>query len=448
VIKRALSIGAFVAAAAFAEAAGFSAQSQTLTEALTDMVRDHPQIKSAYKTFASSREEIDKAAAGFLPTVNLGADMGHERINSPSERAADDGKIWARSKQTSTLTLTQNIFEGYATTSATRTAQLNKLVSQSTLDTTSQNILMEGVSAYVDVLRQLQLVDLGTQNEETIQIQLNLEDERVQKGAGIAVDVLQAKSRLQLAKERRVRFEGNLENAFSRYIQVFNKQPDLDKLVEPVPAADLIPDTLESAIDIALTENPQVLNSDQLVAVARERKRSVRSDLYPTFDMVGTVNYEKNNGGTLGTRRDMSVILQANWDLFTGLTSRANIAQAAFDYAASKDNYTFSVRKVVESTRIAWQNLKTMRLRLAQLENAVNIASEVFESRKKLRAAGKEQVLNVLDAESEVTNARINFASASFDEREAVYALLLAMGRLVIAELETSTEGAGDTLPR
>ena len=45
--------------------------------------------------------------------------------------------------------------------------------------------------------RQNQLVELATQNEETIQIQLNLEDERVLKGSGIAIDVLQAKSRLQ-----------------------------------------------------------------------------------------------------------------------------------------------------------------------------------------------------------------------------------------------------------
>jgi len=47
------------------------------------------------------------------------------------------------------------------------------------------------------VSRQNQLVELATQNEETIQIQLNLEDERVLKGSGIAIDVLQAKSRLQ-----------------------------------------------------------------------------------------------------------------------------------------------------------------------------------------------------------------------------------------------------------
>ena len=64
------------------------------------------------------------------------------------------------------------------------------------------------------------------------------------------------------------------------------------------------------------------------------------------------------------------------------------------------------------------------------LENAVNIASEVFSSRQRLREAGKETVINVLDAENEVNNAQINFTSASYDERLAVYQLLLSMGLL------------------
>ena len=71
-----------------------------------------------------------------------------------------------------------------------------------------------------------------------------------------------------------------------------------------------------------------------------------------------------------------------------------------------------------------------MRERLELLENAINIASEVFDSRQKLREAGKETVINVLAAESEIFNARINFTAASYDERLAVYQMLLAMGRL------------------
>jgi len=77
----------------------------------------------------------------------------------------------------------------------------------------------------------------------------------------------------------------------------------------------------------------------------------------------------------------------------------------------------------------------TARQRVALLENAVNIASEIFTARRKLREAGKETILNMLDAENEVINAQINYTSATFDERIAIYQLMLAMGRLNAAYL-------------
>ena len=413
-----------------------SAHAQTLEEELSVLIESHPQIKAAYKTVASSAEEINKAAAKFLPRVNLSGDYGPSRVDSPTRRAtATNAAPFTRVQNSTTLTVTQNLFQGFADESAAKTARLNKLVNEADLDSTAQNVLFQGVQAYIDVLRQLRLVELSTRNEETIQIQLNLEDERVQKGSGITVDVLQAKSRLQLAKERRITFEGNLEDAFTRYTQVFDHPPDVSKMVEPIPPAHLVPETLDDAIDAGLAENPAIANSDRMLEVAREKKREARADLFPSIDLVGTYRYQKDVDAVRGTRRDMSVLLQANWDLFTGLTTRANVAQAAFQYSASKDSNEFTVRKVIEQVKLAWQALMTARERLELLENAVNIASEVFESRKKLRQAGRETVINVLDAESEISNARINYASASFDEKVAVYQLLLAMGRLASPDL-------------
>ena len=64
------------------------------------------------------------------------------------------------------------------------------------------------------------------------------------------------------------------------------------------------------------------------------------------------------------------------------------------------------------------------------LRNAVNIAAEVWEARKLLREAGRETVINVLDAATEVFNAQINLAGATYDEMESVYRLLFALGWL------------------
>ena len=272
---------------------------RSLNGELAELLADHPQIQSAAKTAESTGKEIDKAMAGFYPTVAATADGGPEIIDNPTERAKQfDSKAWERVRNVAGLTVTQNLFNGYATTSAVKTARLNRAIADITLEGTRQNTLFEGITAYIEVLRQRRLVDLARSNEETIQIQLNLEDERVERGAGIEVDVLQAKSRLQISKERRVNFEGAVEDAISVYVQIFDHAPDLEAMMDPVPPVEMLPSELETAIDIALKENPAVANSDATIEAAKEARRTVKAEYMPTFDLVGRWNYEKHKNAT------------------------------------------------------------------------------------------------------------------------------------------------------
>ena len=178
------------------------------------------------------------------------------------------------------------------------------------------------------------------------------------------------------------------------------------------------------------TENPAVFTATTNIEVARERRQTVKAEFAPTLDLEGQFNFEKHSNTALGVRRDYSLMLTANWDLFSGFSTRESLSQANYQYRASQDDRDNTARQVIEQTRLAWQALLTARKRLELLENAVNIASEVFQSRKRLREAGKETVINVLDTENEVSNAQINYTSAAYDERLAVYQLLLAMGHL------------------
>ena len=430
---------AVVLAGAVCAATAIPAAAASLEEELATLLLDHPSIRAATKTVESQRQEVKRVMSDFLPRVQMQSDLTYELINSPAERNAGDGqegKPSSRTAQRASLAMTQNLFNGFQTTSQVRAARLNKELAQLTLEGTRQSTVFEGITAYVNVLRQMRLIELARENEVTIQEQLSLEDERVQRGAGVAVDVLQAKSRLQVAKERRVTFEGALMDATSRFAQTFNHPPDIDTMQDPAPPIDMVPSDLERAVDSALVDNPALANSGITIEVARERQRAVRGELFPSLDMETRYSFEKNAGAVLGTRRDYTATVRATWDIFTGFSTRNLMSQAAFNYGATKDQYEFTTRKVIEQAKLSWQALMTARERVQLLENAVNIASEVFTSRQKLREAGKETVINVLDSSNEVNNAAINFTSASYDERLAVYQLLLSMGLLNPAGLK------------
>ena len=407
-----------------------TAAAQPIENELKYLIDSHPKIRESEKTLESRRASISEAEAGYYPSVSVTGEIGPEVIDSPTTRGRGEGDPSRAVINTVNLTVTQNLFDGYSTTSLVRAAEVNREVALYSLEGTRQSTLFEGVRAYIDVLRQRRLVEIARENERTILRQLNLEDERVRRGSGVTQDVLQAKSRLQIAKERRVGYEGALSNAISTYEQVFGHAPALPTMIDPSPPAEVIPSSLERVTEIALIENPALIGQGATVELAREQRRGVASTLYPNIDLQGTANYEQKLGGVMKIRRDYAAKLSARWDLFNGGSTIAQQNISNFDYQATMDNYDYVTSKVIEQTRLSWQSLVTSRKRKELLGNAVNIAAEVFEGRRKLRDAGKETVINVLDAENELNNTQINYTTSTYDERVAIYQLLLSMGRL------------------
>ena len=434
-MKKRLCVAAFTAAllgttSIFAIQGPASAQS--LQEEAAQLLVSHPQIRAARQNVASSEEGENAAFAEYLPRVSAFSDFGYERIHSKGRTTAepDQGPFTTGQSRKTSVTITQTVFNGYLNEANNANATLAKQFAEISLEEAEQAVLFEGVSIYLEVLRNIRSVQLADENTATIQRQFELEDERVRRGAGITLDVLEAKKRLQVAKERRVAFNGALRDSRSRFNQVFGHEPTIDEMIMPTPPLGLMPENVDIAIASALVEHPAIRNSDKRVDIAQEQRTIAKAAFYPTIDIVAEWSYEDDLGGVRGSRRDYTAKVQANWDLFNGFATRAGVARASHGYLSSIDSSNFVKRKISEETRLAWSGLDTARKRVTLLQNAVNIAAEVFSGRRKLREAGKETVINVLDAESQMFDARIQLVAAQHDARIAVYRLLAAMGQL------------------
>lgn len=406
------------------------ASSGQLYDELGALLATHPQIQSKQKATLSAEEGIRAARAGYLPTVRVTGDAGPEYVDSPARRETNAGEASYTGRETAGITVTQRLFDGYLTNSQVDSAKIARGISGSDLRFTRQAVLQEATGAYISVLRYTKLIALSRQNERKIQEQLNLEDERVQKGSGIASDVLAAKQRLQIAKERRVQFEGGFEDAASTYIQVFGTAPNVTAMSDPPIPAALMPASLDEALEAAEKENPSLETASRTVELTGERRRTAEAGYYPTLNLVGQTNYEHDKNATPGTRRDVSLLMVANWELFSGFRTDAQVAQATIDHAASKDNQMHAGRKIGEAVRRSWHKLKVARERTELLANAAILAEEVWSARVKQREAGKATVQEVLDEETRINDARINYTMAYYDALQASYEVLAAVGRL------------------
>ncbi|MDP6351121.1 MAG: TolC family outer membrane protein [Alphaproteobacteria bacterium] len=404
-------------------------QANILDDELAYLLATNPDIQATKAQLSAAEQAVEQAVSGYFPTVAFNTTYGYEYVDSTTRRAIND-EAAGGPPFSADLSFTENLFDGFLTKATHQTAAVAQQIAAITVQEITQRVLLDGVTAYLDVIRRRELVSLAKGNESTIQQQLELEDERVERGAGIVLDVLLSKSRLQSSKERRVAFEGTLENSISRYTQVFDKLPPMNALTAPALPIGALPTTLTDSLEIALAEAPRVRAANRQVDLADVTKDTARAGYYPVIDLVAQAGFEHDVSGVTGDRRNYSLLVQASWELLNGFSTRALVAEASFQHKASLDTLMSENRAVVEELKRSWQNLITARDRLALLENAVNIAAEVHVSFRTSREAGQATIFEVLDALNEVFNARINRANAAFDARIAVYRLLRALGRL------------------
>lgn len=417
--------------------AGGPAAAQSLGDEVADLLGNHPRLKSAASSVTAAQEGVRGAFSDFLPSVTLTGDEGYEITDSRPRRDTPTAPLRTH-VASAALTITQNLFRGFETEARHNSEKITKSIADLALDSVRQSLLFDAAAAYLDVIRRDRVRNLAAQNQQVIKQQFDFEDERVQLGTGMSVDLLFAKSRLQIASERRVAFAGAFLDSVDRYKQVFGHLPDVAGMIVPLLPEGQLPANMEEATGIAFKENPTVRDSERAVDLADEQRRVARSPYYPTVDLIGETNLEKDNDGVRGIRRDASVRVQMTWDLFTGFSTQAASAQAKHRLFARQHDRSDVRRRIEEDVRLAWDRLLTARERFQLLKNAVVIATEVHEARRELAEVGRETVINVLDAQTEVFSAQIDAVGAEFDASTAVYRLLLAVGRL-----NAGTFGAG-----
>lgn len=260
----------------------------------------------------------------------------------------------------------------------------------------------------------------------------------------MGADVLLAKQRLQVAKEAKVRYEGEMRTAEANYIQVFGHVPDPKALNEPLIPTQMLDSSIDNALQTATKNNPSLEAAKLSIDLSAQKQRGAESGYMPTVDLVGRADYQHDKVTETGDRKDWSILLTATWEIFSGWKTESQVAQASYEHGAAMDNHLYQSRKVGELVRTSWAKLTTARERMSLLENAANLAEELLDASRKLHAAGKETIFNVLDAENRMIQSRIEYAQAYYDMASATYEILNAMGLLEVDVVDITTSGSVD----
>lgn len=400
----------------------------TVVNYLPAMATEHELVQAARDRKEAASSQVRQAEAAYYPSVDATADAGPEYTRRPKQSDTDFYYT-----NTQSLTVTQLVYDFGQTESVVDRAEAALVQAEINVQLVQQDVLFEGISAYLGIVRGFERLGYARQSEQSIKKQTGIEESLVEVGAGVSTDVLQAKSQLAGATATRVLAGGELSNARSSFKQVFEEMPtewEVARFRKPSLPMQAIPADLETAIEIAMEQNPQILLATQNVMIAQSDVKLADSGFYPILQLVGSASRRENDVAVAGVRHELAGLFRVTYNLYRGGADTAAYEAATDNLAAARKQLADLRDRTEEQVRTAWQNLETQRENARYLEIQSDILWEFLTLARKERRLGNRSLLDVLVGEVNYINARSSAVTAETDTLLAAYQLLFAMGRL------------------
>ncbi|MEK7245618.1 MAG: TolC family outer membrane protein, partial [Pseudomonadota bacterium] len=336
------------------------------------------------------------------------------------------------------IELSQPLFRGGRTSAATSEAENNVKAERARLKAVEQKVLLEAATAYLDLYREIAVLDLNRGNEQVLRRQLEATRDRFQVGEITRTDVFQAEARLARATAERIKAEGDLEISRASYVKVVGAAPPAQLTLPPSP--DRLPDEKDKAIRDAAVHNPAVIAAEFDQRAAKDRIAGAEGELLPTFRIVASAGKDWESSNESSRISNLEAKLKFSMPLYEAGATYARV-RGAKQTAAERQNLIDKERRdAVQTATRAWDTLLSARARVDSFDSQIKAATVALEGVEREAAVGSRTVLDVLNAEQELLDAKVNHVRAQRDELVAAFELKSAIGHLIAEQLALKVE--------
>ena len=402
-----------------------TAQADTLKATVIKAFTTNPEVLGAMANRQATEKELDAAKGPRYPTADLHVAGGTEWTNSSTTPA---GGINLDKRETG-LTLRQILFDGGATTGeiARQAARLQSLDSK--VFDVSDSVAQRIADIYLEVLKATELYNLAKDNLTAHEKYLEKIRDRVDAGVGQRADLQLAEGRQALASSTLTTREAALDDAKIRFRRLVGEMPT--DLVQPDPVSRTVPALMELASEIAISNNTSLKVAKAEVVAAREAESASRSRLLPVVSLDAGVTRNDNIDGTKGLHSNDSLMLVMNYNLFRGGADKAKKSELAARLTSAMESENNVRRTIEEEVGRAWVALNAAKSALDFLKNHAARTAEVKDSYQSQFDVGKRTMLDLMNAENELFQAKSSLISGLYTVTQSEYRLLAGMGGLL-----------------
>ncbi len=367
-------------------------------------LNQNPQIKIAVKGEEKAAANLDaaKGANGFSISasskfsISDGADQNYTNGNSNGITASMPLYTGGKNE------LNINSKKDAITTSELNTAR------------TQEDIVLDTIKAYYDILEAKKTVDVDQQSVDNYQAHLTSVQQLYAAGSKARVEVLRSDVELSNARQTLIKAQNSYDIAVSTLKNIIKMDRD-----EPLSLTDdfsyrAFDKDMYSCLDYAMANRKDLQAAKLAVTVAERDIDIAAADKKPQVDVSIGTSWDKQ---VLPSSNDYNYTagVSASWNLFDSNVTNSNIKAAKVAVEEAKLELEKEQDDVDLAVRQAYLNMKEAEKRFTSTDRAVQQAQEDNYIANEKYKAGEGLMLDIIDAQLALSTAQLNYISAQYD---------------------------------
>ena len=354
----------------------------------------------------------EKVAAANLKAAKGANDVS---VSLSSNLSGSDGAMSAFERGNSNgISASIPIYTGNRNELNIDNSEADLLKAQLELERTKETVRYNTISAYYDILEAQHTVNVEQESVDNYQSHLTDVQNLYTGGAVPRSDLLRSEVALSDARQSLIL----AQNTYDINVSTFRNIIKIDR-AEPVTLTDdfsyqPVKMSLNECLDYALNSRRDAMAAKLDLDIARNDIDIAKAGYLPTVDFSLSTNWDKQPLPS-SDDYDYRATVSANWNLFDSNVTEAQVeaAQANFDRAGytlseTLDNIDLEVRQAYLNMREAEKRFNSTALAVKQAEEDYFIATEKYR-------VGEGVILDIIDAEFALSQARLNYISAQYD---------------------------------
>ncbi len=406
------------------------ARAETLGDAVQAALNHHPSVEAAIAGREAVRQERHEQFSKYFPELKANAAAGRVFGDNSTSRGLNttrgQGYSWLGEGG---ITATQMLFDGFEVQSRVREASARQESANLDIMDVREDLAFRSVQAYTNLMRMRGGLGLILEHKKKVDDFIKRIGAMVDEGAADEAELQQAKDIAMMLESVLVDYKGQHEVALAEYAELTGRLPE-GELSPPASPDESVPETDAEAIDFAKSNHPMLQSAVYTSKAAEKAVDAEWGTLYP--DLTAELSYYKKSLDDVigGEVIDAKGLVRMNWSFSTGGAQLARIKRKKYEHAESVANQQEMIRQIEREVRMAYAELTTAKAQSEVSAGRVKLVKDLLGTYENQFEGARITLLQLLQAENQVFNARLERLNSEYRLLAAKYGTLASMGRL------------------